>query len=246
MLYSLCNKVLCYGVESAEKPRCRVFFFLCALDFASYRERFEKLWCASPFCVLRYFIFVPACHQRDIYARKQGQGLLLFYGLARYTFESRIRKPRKGLRFKPILGALWKTPSKIGVFAVCFRFWIYHGKSRCHAVKTVLIIASLSLSILCAPDGWGWSVHAANGEGREVVLPDIFNERSAIVFTGFLPRKHLDLGGITLYLCDSVIQFYIQILILSSVCSKNINFDFLHNSEGVFSFISPCHERILD
>ena len=121
MLYSLCNKVLCYGVESAEKPRCRVFFFLCALDFASYRERFEKLWCASPFCVLRYFIFVPAYHQRDIYARKQGQGLLLFYGLARYTFESRIRKPRKGLRFKPILGALWKTPSKIGVFAVCFR-----------------------------------------------------------------------------------------------------------------------------
>lgn len=106
MLYSLCNKVLCYGVESAEKPRCRVFFFLCALDFASYRERFEKLWCASPFCVLRYFIVVPAYHQRDIYARKQSQGLLLFYGLARYTFESRIRKPRKGLRFNLILGAL--------------------------------------------------------------------------------------------------------------------------------------------
>lgn len=155
MLYSLCNKVLCYGVESAEKPRCRVFFFLCALTLLLIESASKScdVLLLSAYCDI---LFSSLLTTNGIFMLgSRVKGFCFSTGL-RDTPSNRVYASRvKVYGSNRFWAHFEKHPQKSVFSQYVFGFWIYHGKSRCHAVKTVLIIASFSLSILCAPDGWG-------------------------------------------------------------------------------------------
>ena len=135
MLYSLCNKVLCYGVESAEN-RVVGFSFsfaLWTLLLIGSASKSCDVLLLSAYCDI---LFSSLLTTNGIFMLgSRVKGFCFSTGL-RDTPSNRVYASRvKVYGSNRFWAHFEKHPQKSVFLQYVFGFWIYHGKSRCHAVK---------------------------------------------------------------------------------------------------------------